>query len=214
MGTCADQIAHILAAYVHRNVLCTLLDLFMCISLPMCIGQKYRDTYSDIHWDTYTKGGAPDLSGYTAAAIWNPVWGAWPPSAGSQTACLPPTTTAFTNPVDISRLTSPKSGKSTMFTQCCSTKTGIPSARDCSTSEGKSWSEAKDLCNAKLPAGDYRLCTASELGSAFAKGCDLDGIDNRAWSSDTCIEQSYTPLPMYDTTPAQDTMCMTAPLYN
>jgi len=129
--------------------------------------------------------GAPTLSPsslqYNAVATW-PVtaWGAWPFSAGTQAFCVEASATAFTNPVDVSSMAH-NEHKNTMFIQCCSLA-GVASTRDCSSTEGRSWAEAKEFCDAK----SERLCTTSELLLTWSKGCLVDGVDSRAWSSDSC----------------------------
>jgi hypothetical protein len=147
------------------------------------VGQ--REDGSKMHALRITSGDAvfipPTSASYTAVATW-PIahWGSWPSSAGSQASCVAASATAFTNPVDVSS-ESHNEGKNTMFIQCCSTS-GAGSTRDCGSTEGKSWSEAKSFCEGK----SERLCTASELLLTWSKGCYVDGVDSRAWSSDSC----------------------------
>jgi hypothetical protein len=138
-------------------------------------------------------------SGYLAVATWpQSAWGSWPSSAGDQTSCVAAEATTFTSSVDLSSETY-NMGKYTMFIQCCSSD-GTGQTRDCTTTEGKSYSEAYAYCDGE----GERLCTAAELLTIWSKGCSVDGVDSRAWSSESCTTQSPTTA-----TPTVDPTTMT-----
>ena len=125
-----------------------------------------------------------------AVAAWPPVWGVWPSSNGDvQSMCVLATDISTVKYVS-SSVSGHRhsSGKFTMFTQCCSTS-GVPQTRDCNQ-HGKTYTEALAFCEAK----SQRLCTATELLGAYSKGCNMDGADNRAWSSDTCSGSSMVRI--------------------
>jgi hypothetical protein len=118
---------------------------------------------------------------YYAVAAW-PItaWGAWPTTAGDQTSCVKQTATSFNGPVNLASVPH-NSKKKTMFVQCCNSA-GIGQTRDCATTQGKTHAQAKAYCDGK----GMRLCSKAELLKTWSKGCSVDGVDNRAWSSDSC----------------------------